>query len=135
MAPQVEIYVAICALAFVFMPLLPILTSNGVLPSLLTPLYPCILNQFCSNTLVSVSSSPSTHFLFPGTSLDIKKQFLSFTTMVCHDFRAHCMATHSRARMCGIVNESRPMVLICHTMYLFLHRRTNPTLNITPIRC
>ena len=83
------------------MPLLPIVTSQGVMPCLLTPPYAFAL-------------------LIPGLAVHSRKAFtpcsmapllenreclLSFTTTMCHDFRTHRIAKHIRVRMCLIASK------------------------------
>jgi hypothetical protein len=105
------------------------------MPYLLTPPYACTLKRVCSDTLVGGSSSKSTQSLFPGYLLDSQMYLLSVTTTLCHDFRTHCLAKHSRARMCLIVSERRFLGLIWRAKYLFMYRQTVSTLAVTPSLC
>jgi hypothetical protein len=133
---QGEKHLVIFALAFCLTPLLPNVTNKGVLPYLLTPPYACTLKQLCSDTLVGGSSSKSTHSLFPDPLLDIQKCLWSVTTILCHDFRTHCLAKHSRARMCLSVSERRFLGLSWRAKYLFMYHWTVSTLTVTPsLRC
>jgi hypothetical protein len=87
------------------------------------------------NTLVGGSSSKSTHSLFPGPLLDSHKHLMSFTTTLCHDFRTHYLAKHSRARMCLVVSEIRSLGLVLCGKYLFMYRRTVSALTASPSLC
>jgi hypothetical protein len=129
---QGEKHLVIFALALCLTPLVPTATNKG---DLLTSPYACTLKPFCSDTLVGGSSSKSTHSLFPDPLLDSQKYLWSVTTILCLDFRTHCLAKHSRARMCLTVSERRFLGLNWRAKYLFRYRRTVSTLTFTPSMC
>jgi hypothetical protein len=51
---------------------------------------------------------------------------------LCHAFRTHCLAKHTRARMCLIISERRFLGLIRRAKHLFSYRRTVSALTVTP---
>jgi hypothetical protein len=115
------------------MPLLPIVTNQGVMPCLLTPPCACTLKHFGSiDTLVGGSFSKTTHSLFHGTFIRKPKGRDFVHNLMYHDIRTLCTAKHIRVRTCLIASERCFLGIICRPKYHFMYRRTVKALTRTP---